>query len=654
MSGNQESAVHETVDRLKEQLATAIAATSDAYRQTSRLIRVLAVLGQPSSPAKLVEETLVVLSQIYAADVTATARAAAGRLRVTATCGLPEDDPAYTTGWPLAGGAELALTTGRAVTRTGTSLDATDVPAGLADLAPRSAVWVPIGEAGAADELLIMYRISESGFPETDLTVLSSVAARLRLAVEARRRTAAAEALATFGHRLSSRLDPASLFDEAVRLLPTLVDAEHAEIVSIAGRTGQVRATTRPPEPVAGGEPAPVAGLPGWDTVRSGEAHTGDHGAGSLLAVPIIRDGHPAAILYAFRQDRRPFQPDAVGSATLFANYVGVALTNAELYLALGRSENSLRLITDSISDLIAVVDADGRFVYASPSHDRELGLAAGSLLGTAVIELVHPDDRAGVAATIAGLAEPSTIEYRVLTGRNTWVWVETALRPVPADGTLVLSSRVVDDRRRLEDELRRRATHDPLTKLANRDLTAERLEATLARTGTGLVGLLFCDLDKFKHVNDEFGHEAGDELLLQVADRLRACVRPADLLARFGGDEFVILLDGITGPDEATEIGHRVVRAIETPFSLSAGRAEISVSVGATVGRRGQARATAMLRDADAAMYAAKKAGHGRVELHHDAAGGISPPGAAESSHREVGRTAASTPSARSSPSLR
>ncbi|MCA2212247.1 putative bifunctional diguanylate cyclase/phosphodiesterase [Jidongwangia harbinensis] len=634
MSGTTRPASAESADRLKEQLTAAVAAAGDAYRHTSRLIRVLTVLGQPSSPTELVEQTLVVLSQVYAADVTATARLVAGRLQLTGACGIPEDDPAYTEGWPLAGAAEAAVTTGRAVARTGAALDpATDVPPSLTGLAPRSAVWVPVGEPGAMDELLIMFRADDAGFPPTDLPVLGSVASRLRLAVEARRRSASAETLAAFGHRLTSRLDLTSLLDEAARLLPMLVDAEDAGVMTVRDGTASLCAVTRPVDPPGDFTAVPAEKMWGWASLVSGEPYAGVHQEfgvhGSVLGVPVMRDGSPAAVLYAFRRDRTPFRRDAIESAKIFGNYVGAAMTNAELYLALGESENSLRLITDAISDLIAVVDDTGRFVYASPSHERELALPPGRLLGTAVAGLAHPDDRPAVVAALADPAHAPKVEYRLRTGRDTWVWVESALRPMPADDTVVLSSRVIDERRRLEDELRQRATHDPLTGLANRALTADRLDGALTRASAGdHVGLLFCDLDKFKEVNDRLGHEAGDELLVQAADRLRGCVRREDLLARFGGDEFVILLDGITDLTDVLEIGDRVVRALETPFSLLGERVEISVSVGGVLGVRGQANATTMLRDADAAMYAAKNAGRGRVEVFDD-----------DASHRSLDR---------------
>ncbi|MEU8606815.1 EAL domain-containing protein [Actinoplanes sp. NPDC048791] len=623
----------EDADRLRQQLAAAMAAAGDAYRHTSRLIRVLTVLGRPSSPAELVDQTLTVLSQVYAADVTATVRLTCGQLQVTGSCGLPDGDEAYTTGWPLAGAALEAVTTGKAVARTGDGLDlAADVPPSLAGLAPGSAVWVPVGDSGAVDELLIMYRVSADGFPPADLPVLGSVAARLRLAVESRQRSASVETLATRGPQLSSRLDLPSLFSETVRLLPMLVDADDAGLVQIHDDTATVCATTQPDRWPCGGEPLAATRLPGWATVRSGKVFTGEHdstlAAGSILAVPVMRDGAPVAVLYAMRGDRRTFRRDAIDAAAILANYVGSAMTNAELYLALGNSENSLRLITDSISDLIAVVDAAGRFVYASASHDRELALAPDLLLGSTVIDLVHTADRAAVAAALAQASGTTKVEYRLRSGRGAWVWVESALRPVPDDGTLVLSSRVIDERRRLEDELRRRATHDPLTGLANRTLTAERLHFALGRDDDEHVGLLFCDLDKFKAVNDRLGHEAGDDLLTQVSDRLRTCVRSKDLLARFGGDEFVILLDGVGGLDDVTEIGGRVVRVLEAPFWLRGEWVQVGVSVGGVLGIRGEAQAGAMLRDADAAMYAAKNAGGGRVEVFDD-----------DASHRSLDR---------------
>jgi len=605
-------------ERLREQLAAAVAATTDAYRHTSRLIRVLTVLGQPSSPAELVDQTLTVLSQIYAADVTATVGVAGGRLIVSSACGIPENDPAFTTGWPLAGAALEALTSGRAVTRDRDTLDlAADVPPSLATLDPASAVWVP---AGVADELLVMYRVSSDGFPAADLPVLGSVAARLRAAVESRERSAAVERLATLGHRLSSRLDLPSMYEEILRILPALVDADYAGMVVIEGGTATLSTATDSEVLRRHGEPVDVARLPGWETLRTGGVYTGEFDAavpaGSILAVPVLRDGMPVAVLYALRATRRPFRHDAIDSVTIFANYVSSALTSAELYSALGRSEKSLRLITGSISDLIAVVDGDGRLVYASPSHDRELALSSEALLGRVVTDLAHSTDRAALAAALADPAAVPKVEYRLRDGRGAWVWVETAVRPVPEDGTLVLSSRLIDDRRRLEAELRRRATHDPLTGVANRALTAERLDAALGRPDDDQVGLLFCDLDKFKQVNDRLGHEAGDALLLEVAARLRACVRAKDLLARFGGDEFVILLDGIDDLAAVTDVGGRVVEALRAPFWLHGEWVQIGVSVGGVLGVRGVSQAGAMLRDADAAMYAAKNAGRGRVEV--------------------------------------
>jgi diguanylate cyclase (GGDEF)-like protein len=170
------------------------------------------------------------------------------------------------------------------------------------------------------------------------------------------------------------------------------------------------------------------------------------------------------------------------------------------------------------------------------------------------------------------------------------------------------------------EQELRHRASHDPLTGLANRTEAGQRITEALASSPTGAVGLMFCDVDKFKAVNDRLGHEVGDELIQQVALRLSSSVRRGDLLARFGGDEFVILLDGVRSLSDLTEAGRRVQLSLADPILLRGERVQVSASIGAVLGRDGTT-ASVMLRNADAAMYVAKVKGPGRIEVFDDEA---------------------------------
>lgn len=171
----------------------------------------------------------------------------------------------------------------------------------------------------------------------------------------------------------------------------------------------------------------------------------------------------------------------------------------------------------------------------------------------------------------------------------------------------------LLGQRQRYKSELRRAALYDGLTALPNRNLLLERIESTLklARRHSFLSGLLFMDLDGFKAVNDTFGHEAGDELLRQVASRLLNCVRSSDTVARYGGDEFVILLPKIDEKKNCALVSEKILAALSEPFRLRAAEVTVGGSIGAIVVDQGTSDSIDdLITKADAAMYAAKKGG--------------------------------------------
>jgi diguanylate cyclase (GGDEF)-like protein len=195
---------------------------------------------------------------------------------------------------------------------------------------------------------------------------------------------------------------------------------------------------------------------------------------------------------------------------------------------------------------------------------------------------------------------------------RRTWSHEESSFLHVVAN---VMGSAI--ERSTREAAAVHRALHDPLTGLPNRDLFADRLALTLARARRGgpLPAVLIADLDQFKLINDSLGHHAGDELLCAVAPRLAAAVRDTDTVARFGGDEFVVLCDGVTSEVQALELARRLAAELDEPLEVGGAPVYISASFGVAYAGA-DSDAEGLLRDADAALYRAKARGRGRCEL--------------------------------------
>jgi diguanylate cyclase (GGDEF)-like protein/PAS domain S-box-containing protein len=175
-----------------------------------------------------------------------------------------------------------------------------------------------------------------------------------------------------------------------------------------------------------------------------------------------------------------------------------------------------------------------------------------------------------------------------------------------------VVTFKDITERKALEQKLQYQAFHDPLTDLPNRALFMDRLGHALTRADRleTKVAVLFTDLDNFKVINDSLGHKAGDQLLVAVAERLQACVRPADTVARLGGDEFTLLLEGVAGVSDAAKVAERIAQDLQAPFALEAQEVFATTSTGIAVSSSTQEQPTDLLRHADLAMYQAKSKG--------------------------------------------
>ena len=278
-----------------------------------------------------------------------------------------------------------------------------------------------------------------------------------------------------------------------------------------------------------------------------------------------------------------------------------------------------LRAVIDHTDEIVAVVDVEGRVKYVNAAAERVLGYDPAELVGRVGFDFVHPDDIAPLAedfvATMSSAGATERRDVRARDANGVWRWVElvlTNLLDQPSVRGVLIVCRDVTRRRRVQELLTHQALHDPLTGLPNRHLLLDRLTQSLARAERDehAVAVLFLDVDGFKAVNDTYGHEAGDELLTQLSARLRRVLRRSDTVARYGGDELVVVAE--LHPNGVPVLLQRIGGAWAEPFELAAAAVQVTVSGGLVVAEA-RAEPHALLREADAAMYRAKLDGGGR-----------------------------------------
>jgi diguanylate cyclase (GGDEF)-like protein/PAS domain S-box-containing protein len=270
-------------------------------------------------------------------------------------------------------------------------------------------------------------------------------------------------------------------------------------------------------------------------------------------------------------------------------------------------------------SDLLATLSTDGCFTLVNPAWEGALGWSSAELLSKPLIEFIHPDD---ADQTLVCLLSGSRHEAELENFTNRFRRSDGEWRSLTwsgrCDGDVwFLAAHDVTDRQSLE-RAALQALHDPLTKLPNRLLLMDRTRQAVARLqrSDSLVALIFIDLDRFKAVNDRYGHEVGDRLLVSVAARLSELMRDSDTIARLGGDEFVILAQELESESEALALAERVLAALKEPIAVGPAEVSMPASVGISICKDHRADAEEMMREADVAMYRAKGAGGHRLEL--------------------------------------
>ncbi|QDP39555.1 diguanylate cyclase domain-containing protein [Radiobacillus deserti] len=284
----------------------------------------------------------------------------------------------------------------------------------------------------------------------------------------------------------------------------------------------------------------------------------------------------------------------------------------------LKETENRYRVIVEHTNDLISVTDKEGIILYASPSHEQATNMSPDFFVSKSFLSFIHREDMLKVENFFQNILETersSEIEYRRLNKNGVALWVHTKGAPVLNDDgeieQIVFVSRDISNRVEREKELEMLALFDELTGLPNRHLFNKQLEIALKKANykETVTAVLMMDCDNFKSINDSYGHDVGDEVIIQFAKRIQESVRNVDTVSRFGGDEFQVVLPRADDKESVRDICQKIVGAVEQPISINSDTVHITASIGIAYYENGKDAKT-LLKEADEALYTSKKSG--------------------------------------------
>jgi diguanylate cyclase (GGDEF)-like protein/PAS domain S-box-containing protein len=510
----------------------------------------------------------------------------------------------------------------------------------------RSAVAAPLLVADRLIGVLMVHFDSPQRFVHEQAEVLALLAAQVAPAIDSAllyaERTKLYERerlLREMSRSLASDLDEAHVLTLAARHVSELLSAPYTRILLVqADATLQCAAAvgyddadvgrTLPMDSVTGRSFLEDRTISVDDVSRHASRERAFLERNNLrpyLSVPIHRAESSLGVVIAMREGDVIFREEDERLLAGLADAIAVAIANARALARLADSEQRLRGIYEAIACGVLVQDADGVILHANSAAAEIFGYSLDEMRGRSSTGLWKVVDEDGLERPPGGrnvmIAARTGVAARNFTtcivppdGRRRWVQGNAVPIRGMDGGIQVVSSFIdVSERKRVEEAIAYQAGHDALTGLPNRSLLGDRLRLAIgqAENSATSVGLLLMDLDHFKEVNDTLGHQAGDCLLQQVAERLRDVVRDSDTVARLGGDEFAILLPGTTADDSLLVAG-KLLEALRAPLKLEEQAVAIGGSVGVSVYPTHGRDAATLLRHADVAMYVAKRSDAG------------------------------------------